>query len=446
MPGKSPHAHERPAWHAPAQRPRTGRCPGAAARPHPRGMSFCPSKAISHPVPKPRLRGLSRAMAPRLSLPTGALRANASRPPRTAQQKGPVGASRPRPTQKAPSKAACGKSARPFLGPPSPQPSTNDSSRRKRNGHPPKRRRILPKANAPVPPHRDPPHKRLPSPAKRAEKSPRRGPTDHIQRRKPHQKPRVERARGLSLARHPRSHQQTTLRAAKETGMPRCAGASSQRQTCPSLPTGTLRANASRPPRNAQQKGPAGSQPTASNAESPIKKPHVERARGLSLGPPSPQPPTNDSSRRKRNGHPPGAGTSSQRQTRPSLPTGTLRANASRETRGKSPPEGTSRPPPTPAQRFPSLRPVFPGTPPRMGMRPGKSGAFRHHTRRLAHLTLLSRAESAQPGALGMPANAKIALIYKNQVRFCFPGWRTFSTPGAPLTALPRAPRCRVRG
>ena len=182
MPGKSPHAHERPAWHAPAQRPRTGRRPGGAARPHPRGMSFCPSKAISRPVPKPRLRGLSRAMAPRPSLPTGALRANASRPPRNAQQKGPVGASRPHPTQKAPSKAACGKSARPFPGPPSPQPSTNDSSRRKRNGHPPG------------------------------------------------------------------------------------AGASSQRQTCLSLPTGALRANASRPPRNVRQKPPGGNQPTASNA------------------------------------------------------------------------------------------------------------------------------------------------------------------------------------
>ena len=105
MPGKSPHAHERPAWHTPAQRPCTGQRPGAAARPHPRGMSFCPSKAISHPVPKPRLRGLSRAMAPRPSLPTGALRANASRPPRTAQQKGPVGANRPPPTLKAPSKS-----------------------------------------------------------------------------------------------------------------------------------------------------------------------------------------------------------------------------------------------------------------------------------------------------------------------------------------------------
>ena len=180
MPGKSPHAHERPAWHTPAQRPRTGQRPGAAARPHPRGMSFCPSKAISHPVPKPRLRGLSRAMAPRLSLPTGALRANASRPPRTARQKGPVGASRPRPTQKAPSKAACGKSARPFPGPPSPQPSTNDSSRRKRNGHAPVCRRIPPKANAPVPPHRDPPRERLPRNAR--QKPPRREPADRLQR------------------------------------------------------------------------------------------------------------------------------------------------------------------------------------------------------------------------------------------------------------------------
>lgn len=181
----------------------------------------------------------------------------------------------------------------------------------------------------------------------------------------------------------------------------------------------------------------------------PHQKPRAERARGLSLGPPSPQPPTNDSSRRKRNGHFPGAGASSQRQARPSFPTGALRTNASpspAKRAAKAPPEGTSRPPPTPAQRFPSLRPVFPGTPPRMGMRPGKSGAFRHQTRQLARRTLLSRAESAQPGALGMPANAKIALIYKNQVRFCFPGWRTFSTPGAPLTALPRAPRCRVHG
>ena len=300
------------------------------------------------------------------SLPTGTLRANASpSSAKRAAKKVPERANRPPPTQKAPSRAACGKSARPFLGPPFPQPSTNDSSRRKRNGHAPVCRRIPPKANAPVPPHRDPPRKRLPSPAKRAEKSPRRGPSDHIQRGKSHQKPRAERARGLSLARHPRSHQRTTLRAAKETGIPQSAGASPKRRTRPSLPTGTLRANASRPPRTARQ---------------------------------------------------------------------------------KPPPEGTSRPPPTPARRFPSLRPVFPGTPPRMDMRLGKSGAFRHQTRQLARLTLLSRAESAQPGALGMPANAKIALIYKNQVRFCFPGWRTFSTPVAPLTALPRAPRCRVRG
>ena len=257
MPGKSPHAHERPAWHAPAQRPCTGQRPGAAARPHPRGMSFCPSKAISHPVPKPRLRGLSRAMAPRPVPPhRDPPRERLSRPPRNARQKPPEGANRPHPTQKAPSKAACRKSARPFLGPPSPQPSTNDSSRRKRNGHPPKRRRILPKTNAPVPPHRDPPHKRLPSPAKRAEKSPRRGPSDHIQRGKSHQKPRAERARGLSLG--PPSPQPSTNDSSrrKRNGHPRGAGTSSQRQTRPSLPTGTLRANASRPPRNARQKAP----------------------------------------------------------------------------------------------------------------------------------------------------------------------------------------------
>ena len=221
MPGKSPHAHERPAWHTPAQHPCTGQRPGAAARPHPRGMSFCPSKAISHPVPKPRLRGLSRAMAPRPSLPTGTLRANA-----------------------------------------------------------------------------------FPVPRETRGKSPRREPTDHIQRRKPHQKPRVERARGLSLARHPRSHQQTTLRAAKETGIPQSAGASPQRRTRPSLPTGTLRANASRPPRNAQQKGPVGASRPRPTQKAPSKAACRKSARPF-LGPPSPQPSTNDSSRRKRNGHPP---------------------------------------------------------------------------------------------------------------------------------------------
>ena len=256
MPGKSPHAHERPAWHTPAQRPCTGQRPGAAARPHPRGMSFCPSKAISHPVPKPRLRDMSRAMAPRPSLPTGTLRTNASRPPRNARQKPPERANRPPPTQKAPSRAACGKSARPFLGPPSPQPSTNDSSRRKRNGHPPG------------------------------------------------------------------------------------AGASSQRQMRLSLPTGTLRANASRPPRNAQQKKvPERASRPHPTQKAPSKAACRKSARSFP-GPPSPQPSTNDSSRRKRNGHPPGAGASPQRRTRPSHPAGALRANAfpvPRETRGKSP-------------------------------------------------------------------------------------------------------------
>ena len=365
MPGKSPHAHERPAWHAPAQRPRTGRRPGGAARPHPRGMSFCPSKAISRPVPKPRLRGLSRAMAPRPSLPTGALRANASRPPRNAQQKGPVGASRPHPTQKAPSKAACRKSARPFPWPAIPA-ATNErlfAPQKKRAF--PGRRRILLKANAPVPPHRDPPRERLSRPPRTAQQKRPRGSQPTASNAESPIKSRVRKERAaFLLARHPRSHQRTTLRAAKETGIPGAqAHPPKGKRACPSPP-----------------------------------------------GPSAQTPPV------------------------------------PRETCGKSPPEGTSRPPPTPARRFPSLRPVFPGTPPRMGMRPGKSGAFRHQTRQLARLTLLSRAESAQPGVLGMPTNTKIALIYKNQVRFCFPGWRTFSTPGAPLTALPRAPRCRVRG
>ena len=272
MPGKSPHAHERPAWHAPAQRPRTGRRPGGAARPHPRGMSFCPSKAISRPVPKPRLRGLSRAMAPRPSLPTGALRANASRPPRNAQQKGPVGASRPHPTQKAPSKAACGKSARPFPGPPSPQPSTNDSSRRKRNGHAPVCRRIPPKANAPVLPHRGPPRERLPSPANRAAKrAPGRSQPTASNAESPIKKPHVERARGLSLARHPRSHQRTTLRAAKETGIPGAQAHPPKGERARPSPPGPSAQTPPRPPRNAQKKAPGGGHLTTSNAESPIK-------------------------------------------------------------------------------------------------------------------------------------------------------------------------------
>ena len=282
MPGKSPHAHERPAWHVPAQRPRTGRRPGGAVRPHPRGMSFCPSKAISHPVPKPRLRGLSRAMAPRPVPPhRGSPRERLSRPPRNARQKPPEGANRPPPTLKAPSKAACRKSARPFPWPAIPAAINERLFAPQKKRASPGRRRILPKANAPVPPHRGPPRKRL-----------------------------------------------------------------------------------SRPPRNARQKPPGGNQPTASNARAAFSLSSPRLSRNTAA-----------------NGH-----------------------------------------------------------------APWEERAFRHQTRRLARRTLLSRAKSAQPGALGMPTNAKIALIYKNQVRFCFPGWRTFSTPGAPLTALPRAPRCRVRG
>ena len=168
-------------------------------------------------------------------------------------------------------KAACRKSARPFPWPAIPAAINERLFAPQKKRAFPGRRRILPKANVPVPPHRDPPRKRLPSPAKRAAKKVPERASRPPQRRKSHQKPRVERARGLSLARHPRSHQQTTLRAAKETGIPQSAGASSQRRTRPSLPTGTLRANASHPPRNAQKKAPGGGHLTTSNAESPIK-------------------------------------------------------------------------------------------------------------------------------------------------------------------------------
>ena len=204
----------------------------------------------------------------------------------------------------------------------------------------------------------------FPSPAKRAAKAPGGSqPTTSNAESSIKSRVRKERA-AIPLARHPRSHQRTTLRAAKETGIPQSGGASSQRRTRPPLPTAALRANASRPPRTARQKPPGGNQPTASNA-----------CAAFSLSSP----------------------------------------RLSRNTAAN-------------------------------GHAPWEERAFRHQTRRLARRTLLSRAKSAQPGALGMPTNTKIALIYKNQVRFCFPGWRTFSTPGAPLTALPRAPRCRVRG
>ena len=274
-------------------------------------------------------------------------------------------------------------------------------------------------------------------------------PADRVQRRKHHQKPRAERARGLSLARHPRSHQRTTLRAAKETGMPRCAGASSQRQTCPSLPTGTLRANASRPPRTAQQKRPRREPADRVRRRKHHQKPRAERARGLSLGPPSPQPSTNDSSRRKRNGHAPVCRRILPKANAPvpphrGPPRERLPSPANRAAK-KAPWEPTDRVQ-RPRSVFPLFAPSFPEHRREWACVPGRAGPFRLQTRQLARLTLLSRAKSAQPGALGMPANAKIALIYKNQVRFCFPGWRTFSTPGAPLTALPRAPRCRVRG
>ena len=296
----------------------------------------------------------------------------------------------------------------------------------------------------PGPSARTPPVPREP----RSKKAPWE-PADRVQRRKHHQKPRAERARGLSLARHPRSHQRTTLRAAKETGISRAQAHPPKGKCSRPSPPGPSAQTSPRPPRNARQKRPRKEPTDRLRRRKPHQKPRAERARGLSLGPPSPQPSTNDSSRRKRNGHPPKRRRILPKASAPVLPhrgPPRKRLPSPAKRAAKAPPEGTSRPPPTPAQRFPSLRPVFPGTPPRMGMRPGKSGAFRHQTRQLARRTLLSRAESAQPGALGMPTNTKIALIYKNQVRFCFPGWRTFSTPGAPLTALPRAPRCRVRG
>ena len=204
MPGKSPHAHERPAWHTPAQHPCTGQRPGAAARPHPRGMSFCPSKAISHPVPKPRLRGLSRAMAPRPSLPTGTLRANA-----------------------------------------------------------------------------------FPVPRETRGKSPRREPTDHIQRRKPHQKPRAERARGLSLARHRRSHQQTTLRAAKGTGIPGAQAHPPKGEHACRMPRAPPRERLPSPAKRAEKSPRRGPRPLTNPSQRPNflitaektkrkKPPHVE--------------------------------------------------------------------------------------------------------------------------------------------------------------------------
>ena len=231
--------------------------------------------------------------------------------------------------------------------------------------------------------------------------------------------------------------------------MPRCAGASPQRQMRLSLPTGTLRANAFPVPREPRSKKAPWEPADRLQRRKSHQKPRAERARGLSLGPPSPQPSTNDSSRRKRNGHPP-----KRRRILPKAnapvpphrgpPRERLPSPANRAAK-KAPWEPTDR-----LQRprgvFPLFAPSFPEHRREWACALGRAGPFRLHTRRLARRTLLSRAESAHPGALGMPANAKIALIYKNQVRFCFPGWRTFSTPGAPLTALPRAPRCRVRG
>ena len=202
-------------------------------------------------------------------------------PAKRAAKKPPQGADRPRPMRKDPSKAACGKSARPFPWPAIPAAINERLFAPQKKRAFPGRRRILLKANAPVPPHRGPPRERLPSPANRAAKKAPWEPTDRLQR---------------------------------------------------------------------------------------------------------------------------------------------------------------------PRSVFPLFALSFPEHRREWACALGRAGPFRLQTRRLAHLTLLSRAKSAQPGALGMPANANIALIYKNQVRFCFPGWRTFSTPVAPLTALPRAPRCRVRG
>ena len=240
----------------PHQKPRVERARGLSLARHPRSHQRTTLRAAKE-TGIPQSVGASSQRRTRPSLPTGTLRANAFPVPRETRGKRP----RREPTdrvqrRKAHQKPRVERARGLSLGPPSPQPSTNDSSRRKRNGHAPVCRRIPPKANAPVPPHRDPPHKRLPSPAKRAEKSPRRGPSDHIQRGKSHQKPRAERARGLSLG--PPSPQPSTNDSSrrKRNGHPRGAGTSSQRQTRPSLPTGTLRANASRPPRNARQKAP----------------------------------------------------------------------------------------------------------------------------------------------------------------------------------------------
>ena len=196
------------------------------------------------------------------------------------------------------------------------------------------------------------------------------------------------------------------------------------------------------------KKGPAGSQPTASNAESPIKS-RVRKERAafpLARHPRSHQQTTLRAAKGTgipgAQAHPPKG-----ERARPSPPGPSARTPpVPREPRGKSPPGGGQPTASNARAAFSLSSPCLSRNTAANGHAPWEERAFRHQTHQLARLTLLSRAESAQPGALGMPANAKIALIYKNQVRFCFPGWRTFSTPGASLTALPRAPRCRVRG
>ena len=105
----------------------------------------------------------------------------------------------------------------------------------------------------------------------RSKKRSRREPADRIRRRKPHQKPRAERARGLSLARHPRSHQRTTLRAAKETGIPRAQAHPPKGERARPTPPGPSARTPFPFPAKRAAKAPGGSQPTSSNAESPIK-------------------------------------------------------------------------------------------------------------------------------------------------------------------------------
>ena len=114
----------------------------------------------------------------------------------------------------------------------------------------------------------------------------------------------------------------------------------------PSLPTGALRANAFPVLRETRGKRPRREPTDRVQRRKHHQKPRAERARGLSLGPPSPQPSTNDSSRRKRNGHPPVCRRILPKANTPVACPGTLRANASRPPRNaqkKAPGGGPDR-------------------------------------------------------------------------------------------------------